>query len=495
MDNLNSQLYHSSEIRKIEDLAFTRGIDSKLLMTRAGEAIFCEIKRRWPRAKKITIVCGKGNNAGDGYVVASLAKRAKVAVRILQLANADSLTGAAKDAYLACKKLGIEMVPFNAEKLQDCDLIVDAIFGIGFSGGLSPIFSQAIQAINRSNLPVLAVDLPSGINADSGEVSQCAVRATVTVTLISKKIGLYLGEARNYCGEVVLDSLTLPKDLLNAAVPTATIMNLEEELGSLISRKRTAHKGDFGRVLVIGGDYGMGGAVRLAAEGALRAGAGYVVVATRAEHVSQINVARPEIMVHGITSYSQLLPLLQAATVIVIGSGLGLKTWGKSLFKLAIAAHKPMVIDGDGLNILASYGGYGDNWILTPHPMEAARLLGTTVADVQDNRLQALQNIVKKYGGVCLLKGSGSLIGTMGQRSLLCDAGNPGMASAGMGDLLGGIIAGLLAQRLDSFKAARLGTMIHATAGDLVAEQYGTVGMAALDLVPFTRTIMARKFN
>jgi NAD(P)H-hydrate epimerase len=490
MNNLNSQLYYSSEIRKIENLAFAIGMNSKLLMTRAGEAVFHEIKRRWPEAKKITIVCGKGNNAGDGYVVASLAKRAKIAVRILQLTDIDSLIGAAKNAYLDCKKLKIEMLPFSVEGLQDCDLIVDAIFGIGFSGKLSPVFSEAIQAINQSNLPILAVDIPSGINADSGEVLQCAVRADVTVTFIGRKIGLYVGEARNYCGEVALDSLDIPKDLFNAAVPAATIMNLEEELRSLVPRKRTSHKGDFGRVLVIGGDHGMGGAVRLAAEGALRAGAGYVVVATRAEHVNQINVARPEIMVHGITSSSQLLPLLQAATVIVIGPGLGLKTWGRSLFKLAIAARKPMAIDGDGLGLLANYGGHGDNWILTPHPLEAARLLSTTVVDVQANRLEALQNMVKKYGGVCVLKGSGSLVGTAGQRGLLCDAGNPGMASAGMGDLLGGIIAGLLAQKLNPFRAARLGIMIHATAGDLVAEQYGTIGIAALDLVCFIRKIM-----
>ena len=487
-------LYRASEISRIEQLAIAKGISSEVLMEEAGKRIFVELRKRWPQAKKLAVVCGSGNNGGDGYVVARLAKQAKLGVKILRLVSDRDLTYETKKSAIRCRKLKINLKEFHDEELEDCDLIVDAIFGTGLRGLMETKFVQAIEAINRRQIPVIAVDLPSGVNAETGAVLQEAVHAAVTVTFIGKKLGLYLGAARDYVGEIVLDDLELPQTLFEASVPELKLLELATELKQLPKRKLTANKGDFGHLLIVGGDYGMGGAVRLAAEGALRAGAGLVSVATRVEHVSSINAGRPEAMVYGIKSVSQLKPLLARATVILLGPGLGLGVWGKALFKAVIQTTKPIVLDGDGLNWLSSYPTVRNNWVLTPHAKEAARLLGVEVAEVETDRLGTLQQLVAKYGGVGLLKGSGSLVADT-KTKVLCNVGNPGMAVGGMGDLLGGIIGGLAAQQLTLFAAAKLGCMVHGTAGDLVADQIGEVGMVTSDLLPWVSKLLVHKLN
>ena len=278
------------------------------------------------------------------------------------------------------------------------------------------------------------------------------------------------------------------RKLEKIAIPQ--LLSLDEEIKSLAPRKRTAHKGNFGHVLVVGGDHGMGGAVRMAALAAARVGAGLVTVATRMEHIASINETCPEIMAYGVSTAKQLQPLLDKASVIVIGSGLGISTWGRSLFRSVLAAKKSLVVDADALNILASNHKFCDNWILTPHPGEAARLLDTTNQNIQSDRLSAVQKIQQTFGGVCVLKGAGSLIAKAGEKTRLCDAGNPGMASGGMGDILSGIIAGLIAQGLSLFDAAKLGVLVHAMAGDLVAAKHGELGMLATDLLPEVRRML-----
>ncbi len=257
----------------------------------------------------------------------------------------------------------------------------------------------------------------------------------------------------------------------------------------LAPRPRDAYKGDFGHILVIGGDYGMAGAVRMAGEAALRVGAGLVTVATRPEHVAVVSSMRPELMCHGISTAPDLKKLLTRATVIVLGPGLGQSNWSQELFHYAIIAEQPKLVDADGLNLLSKQPQKRDNWVLTPHVGEAARLLKVTGADIQADRLAAARQLWDRYGGVAVLKGAGTLIQSSGENPTICNAGNPGMATGGMGDVLSGVIGGLLAQRLSLQQAAELGVCLHATAGDLAAKE-GECGLLPLDLMPFLRKLV-----
>ena len=266
-------------------------------------------------------------------------------------------------------------------------------------------------------------------------------------------------------------------------------LSLQECQHFLSPRPKDAHKGDFGHVLIVGGDYGMGGAVRLAGEAALRSGAGLVSVATRPEHAFAISGACPELMCKGVAESKDLDRLLTRATVVVVGPGLGRNDWGRTLYERVLATNLPVIVDADGLNQLAEEPIARDNWILTPHPGEAARLLQETPTAIQKDRLKAIHLLQKRYQGIIVLKGANSLV--LGQDDLpyLCKAGNPGMASAGMGDVLTGVIAALVAQELTLLKAACLGVCAHGFAGDLAAEK-GERGIKAPDLLEFIRVCL-----
>lgn len=270
---------------------------------------------------------------------------------------------------------------------------------------------------------------------------------------------------------------------------TTENLNLSELRKLLPHRERTAYKGDFGHVLVIGGDYGMGGAVRMAGEAAARSGAGLVSVATRTQHIDIVSVMRPELMCHGITKATELKKLIDRATVIVLGPGLGQSDWSQELFHYALIADLPKVLDADALNLLSKQPQKHENWILTPHVGEAARLLKTTTENIQANRPAAVTQLQHQYGGVAVLKGTGTLVCSANNAIGICKAGNPGMASGGMGDVLSGVIGGLLAQGLTLKQAAEMGVCVHATAGDLAAAK-GERGMLALDLMPFLRQLV-----
>jgi len=249
-------------------------------------------------------------------------------------------------------------------------------------------------------------------------------------------------------------------------------------------RERDWHKGLSGHVLVVGGDYGFFGAPRMAAEAALRVGAGLVSVATRPDNALTLNIGCPEIMCHGIEAADELAKLVEKADVIVLGPGLGQTAWAKALWSYVFATDKPLLVDADGLNILAQEKKQRANWVLTPHPGEAARLLGVTAAAIQQDRLAAAQQICERYDGVCVLKGAGSLITMVDRVPAICEEGNPGMASAGLGDVLSGVIGGLMAQRIPLDIAAKLGVCLHAAAGDMAAKE-GERGLLATDLMPY----------
>lgn len=272
-------------------------------------------------------------------------------------------------------------------------------------------------------------------------------------------------------------------------MPTIEVLALNTLLQGLPKRAKDANKSDFGRILVVGGDLGMSGAVHMAGEAALRAGAGLVHIATHPAHAASLNVSRPELMVKGVAKPEDLTPLLEASTVLVLGPGLGQSEWGQALWKQCIAYDKPMVIDADALNILAKHPRTLPQAILTPHPGEAARLLNTSPEAIQANRTDAIVALHQKYQGVIVLKGHHSLVFDGGNTIYQCDQGNPGMATAGMGDILSGVIAGLLPQCKTPLDAANLGVCIHAKAGDLAAAQ-GERGLIATDLLPYIRQIL-----
>jgi len=371
-------------------------------------------------------------------------------------------------------------------------VIVDALLGTGLGGDVRGPYLSAIELINRSELPVMAVDIPSGLCADTGVVLGDAVQADVTVTLIGLKRGLLTAQAPDYTGAVVFNDLQVPAAVYQQVPATVHRLELPTCLAWLQPRRQTAHKGDFGRLLVVGGDLGMAGALVMAAEAAARSGAGLVRAATHPEHITAMVARCPEVMALPVSNGQQLSEPLGATDVVVIGPGLGKSPWSEQMLHQVRQAGLPTLLDADALNLLAA----GDvvatqcdsNWVLTPHPAEAARLLGISVAQVQADRFSAVQEISRRYGGVTLLKGAGTLI-CDGNSTLLCDCGNPGMASGGMGDVLSGIIGGLMAQGLSGMRAASLGAVLHAVAADRAAGD-GQRSVLATDLLPPLRKLL-----
>ena len=482
-------LYRADQVRLLDRYAIeTCGIAGAILMERAGTAAFAVLRERWPGIRRISVLCGMGNNGGDGYVVARLAQQAGLEATVMQVGDGSKLKGDAYMAAEAVRACGLVPQPFAHSHLGSADVLVDALLGTGLDRAVSGEFRAAIEAINASRLPVLAIDIPSGLHADSGRVLGAAVEAQATVSFIGLKQGMFTGEGPDHCGAIYFADLAVPAEVYTAASPSARRLDLSHLSRLLPPRRRTAHKGHFGHVLVVGGDHGYAGAARMAAEAAARVGAGLISLATRASHAGSIVLARPEIMGHGIEDPKALTPLFNKATVIALGPGLSQSSWARRLFARVLEQAKPMVIDADGLNLLAMDPMAKGTWILTPHPGEAARLLGTTSAAVQADRFQAAAEIQKRYNGVCVLKGAGTVIAGPDGSLSVCQGGNPGMASGGMGDVLTGVIAGLLAQGLNLADAACSGVCLHAHAADLAAGQ-DERGLLASDLMPWLRKL------
>lgn len=489
MTELSNPLYTAAEVRELDRRAIEdEGIPGIVLMRRAARAAFEVLRARWPQPELITVFCGGGNNAGDGYVIAGLAAQQGIPVQVIQLVAADRLRGDARAACGFAQEQQVAMMPFTAETQVESGVIVDALLGIGMSGAVREPYRRAIEVINLARLPVLAVDIPSGLCSDTGAELGVAVAATVTMSFIGLKRGLFTGRGPTLAGEVVLRDLQVPAAVYRHQPATAERLDLPRLLARFPARARDAHKGHFGHVMVIGGDLGFGGAVAMAAEAALRVGAGLVSVATRHQHVAALLARRPELMVRGVDSGQELEPWLTGPTVLVVGPGLGRSPWSEQLLQRAVKANLPLVLDADALNILAEgrVAPWGDasRWILTPHPGEAARLLGIGNAEVQADRFSACATLWHKYPGVVVLKGAGTLIhaGPLAPVGL-CSAGNPGMASGGMGDVLSGIIGGLLAQHMAPALAAQTGVCLHAVAADAVVAKTGERGLLATDLI------------
>jgi NAD(P)H-hydrate epimerase len=460
------------------------GIPGFELMTRAGHATLHAARALWPAARSLCVLCGPGNNGGDGYVVARVARAQGLRAVVVALEDPEKLRGDARRAHDEFISAGGRLDPWSPAAL-DADVIVDALFGTGLTREVGGIAAEVLCAINASSRPVVAVDIPSGLHADTGAVLGVAVRADVTVTFIARKLGCYLGAGRDYTGHVVFDDLGVPREAYRDMPMAARLLEPSIVGAALPRRARSAHKGLHGHVLVVGGGPGMPGAARLAGEAALRAGAGLVTVATHPANVGALT-GRPELMCVGVANAAELAAALERATVLALGPGLGQCDWSREIHAAATASSLPRVVDADALNLLAARPARRDDWVLTPHPGEAARLLGMTVAEVQRDRLGAAAMLQQRYGGTVVLKGAGSIVQGPATAPAICDRGNPGMAVAGMGDVLTGVIAGIAAQCGDLRQAAEAGVFVHGQAGDLAARK-GERGMLAGDVLDQVR--------
>jgi NAD(P)H-hydrate epimerase len=475
-------LYHPDQVRAMDAHAQSAlGVGADELMERAGAAAWKLLRERWPQAQRIGVACGPGNNGGDGYVLARLAQAAGCQVEVLippgGSARAETAARAAESWRVARGRTA-----YFDDGLPEVDVWVDALYGVGLDRAAEGVPRAMIERINATRLPVLALDVPSGLDADLGRTLGTAIRARMTLSFVAAKRGLYTGQARDHAGDVRLDTLGLPADAFAGFAPAAFLYLPRHLADGLAPRHANAHKGEHGHVLCIGGEEGMGGAVRLCAEAALRTGVGLASVGTRGAGVAALLAVRPEAMTHAVEDAAALAPLVERADVLAVGPGLGQGPWGRELFEAAIAANRPVILDADALNLLAMHPRPLPLAILTPHPGEAGRLLGRTSAEVQADRYAAAEALAARFGCVVVLKGAGTLVAAPGHTTAVIGAGNPGMATGGMGDVLTGVIAALHAQRLPAFEAAVYGALLHGAAGDAAAQVDGERGLLPSDL-------------
>ena len=484
-----------AQVRALERRALAApGVDGLTLMRRAAQAALSRLREQWPGARGFTVLCGGGNNGGDGWMMAALGRAAGLDARVSWTHPPQGLRGEASAAAAESLAAGVPATPFDASRglgtaagpcgasagagagtgvAPALDVIVDALLGIGIVEPVRAPIAAAIAAINSSGRPVLALDVPSGLCADSGCVLGVAVRAEVTVTFIALKTGLLFGEGPEHAGRVALATLEV------APLPSEEVawqrIDAAQVRAAIPLRRRDAHKGQGGRVCIVGGGEGMAGAARLAGEAALRVGAGRVTVACAAASAAAV-AARPELMVQPlprdpVAAASRLAELLAVADVVVAGPGLGRDPWALALLAAVRESGRPTVFDADALFFPLTE--VPANCVLTPHPGEAARLLGGTASLVQADRPAALRALLDRHAAVVVLKGAGSLVGQRGRVSQVCDRGHPVLAAPGTGDVLAGAIGGLLAQSGDPWGAAVAAVWLHARAGERLANDAG----------------------
>ncbi|NDY96936.1 NAD(P)H-hydrate dehydratase [Wenzhouxiangella limi] len=480
--DIGNRLYRAEQVQALDRQAIEgHGIAGYELMQRAGRAAFRALRARWPETGALTVCCGGGNNGGDGYVIARLALEAGMAVQLIALKDPGELAGDAATAAADWRNAGGSLA--DPEQPLSGEVIVDALLGTGLDRAPAGAYARLIERINASGKKVLAVDVPSGLDADTGMPLKPAVRADVTTTFIGNKRGLYTGQAGHWCGQRLYFDLATPAAIHADIDADARLLAVADLRGWLPPRRPDTHKGDLGHVLVIGGDAGMAGAPVLAGQAALRTGSGLVSLATRAEHVGLAPSVQPELMAHGVETLDALDALIERADALALGPGLGQGEWSRSLWQRALIGDQPRVVDADALNLLAADDGpiACPGAVLTPHPGEAARLLEVSAAKVQSDRFAAARALAERFSAVVVLKGHGTLIAEPGGAVAVCPYGNPAMASAGMGDALTGIIASLLGQGCKPFDAACCGVLAHALAGDAAAS--GRRQIVAGDLI------------
>ncbi len=509
------KLVNSEQMRTIERRAAEVGIPTIVLMEHAGRAVAwvaCELLRA-RGGGRVLVVCGKGNNGGDGLCAARHLQNAGIPVRVLLLARDQDLSQDAASNLRAARAAGIEVdnVVGPADTalraaMGGYQLLIDAIFGTGFRGPAVGIAARAIEAINESQIPVLSVDVPSGLEADTGRVEGLCVRASVTVTMGFPKLGMVVYPGAEFCGRIIVADLGIPRALVEEVGIRTELATAAQVRTYLPPRAPDTHKGTYGRVVLVGGSSWFSGAPRLMALGALRAGAGLVRLAVPESIYSAVAASVVEAMPLGLPdeegvfradSLEPLLDLVQEADVVGIGPGM--TTRGdvpKIVGEVIRRSPRPVVLDADGINVLAGHPEVLREArapvVITPHPGELARLLGVSTAEIQRGRIGAAQSAARITGAVTVLKGARTVVADPGGRLVVIPTGNPGMATGGMGDVLTGVIVALIGQGLGPFDAAWVGAYLHGAAGDLVAASVGDRGLLAREVADAVPTVIRR---
>ena len=500
--NSYSELYSNESVRRIDQAAINAGTPAIVLMKRAGRDAFVLLRDLWPECARLVVICGGGNNGGDGYVIAALAKQAGLDVTLYCSRDSAELHGASREAADYARQEGVDShdlavllgdasEPFVVDepKLEpQSTVIVDALLGTGLRGDIRGLHQDAIEWMNGQNASVFAVDVPSGLSADFGSYTCVSVCAAATITFVGVKQGLLTGDARECCGALYFSDLGIPDRIRSRIKPSAALLRPQAYLHEL-ARDENSHKGAHGHAAIVGGGESMGGAAMLGAEASLYCGAGLVSLHLWQDSVPSALTRLPEVMVSPLVDPEALDVALRSVNAIGLGPGLGKTQWSVDVCERVLALPQMKVIDADALNLIASGCATlpaDSNHIMTPHPGEAARLLDVSIQVVQTDRFQAARDLQLRYGGVVVLKGAGTII-TDASGQWLCDKGNPGMAVAGMGDVLVGVIVALLSQGLSPLASAQLGVWLHSTGADDAVAESGMIGVRASDVIPFIR--------
>jgi hydroxyethylthiazole kinase-like uncharacterized protein yjeF len=505
----------AAEMRALDRWTIEHGTPGHVLMERAGAGATRVLRERLraPRGP-VVVVCGRGNNGGDGFVVARHLRRARVPVEVWLAARPEDLQGDAARMLARWRRLrgtvhelrSAERVEALARRLKGAAAVVDALFGIGLNGPVDGVAADAIEAINDCGAPVLAIDIASGLSADTGTPLGVAVRATVTATFGFPKVGQLVYPGVEHTGLLAVVDIGIPPAALAAVQPRVSLLE-QQDVGRLLPpRPCDAHKGLFGHVLVVAGSRGKTGAALLAAQGSARAGAGLVTLAVPATLQPVLEAQVREAMTAALPDTGDgaaalrdgaaVEELLAGRAAVVCGPGLGLAEPTRAMVARVVRrCRAPLVLDADGLNAVAETGFLRTRagpTVITPHPGEMARLLGTDTAHVQADRLGVARSFAQAEKVVVVLKGARTIVASPDGGAAISPTGNPGMASGGTGDVLAGVIGALLGQGLTPFDAAVLGVFAHGAAGDAVAARQGEVGLVASDLLAELPPTLAR---
>lgn len=480
------QLYTAEQVRHLDTrLAHARGVPSLQLMQDAAAAALHILSANWPEAQRIIVLAGSGNNAGDGWHLAELLHQRGRTVEVYCLKEPAALTGDAATVADSAITAGChwQRCQDTTPDLETADLIVDAILGTGLSGVLRTEYAALINRVNTASTAVFSLDIPSGLQADTGVSMSGHIIADITITFVAYKRGLFTGDGIDACGKVVLADLGLSAfpEVCDHIARSVRLLSAQLKWPD---RPANSHKNRFGTVVVIAGNRGMAGAGLLSAQAALHCGAGLVTLVTHPGHVAELHTRQPELMLLDSTDQAQAIVKLIAADTIVFGPGLGNDDWSEQCWELlhiALAERlsRPcnLIMDADGLRYLPFTFPAEVNLVITPHPGEAARLLDADSATIQQDRFQSSMRLAETQRSTVVLKGAGTIISNDEGKIALCPFGNPGMATAGMGDVLTGVLAAVLSQQSDLYTAVCNAVVIHSRAGDAAA---GVSGQTAL---------------
>ncbi len=495
----------AEEMRNLDEATIRGGVSGLRLMENAGRGVFENLIGAFTPSKKstIVIVCGKGNNGGDGFVVARLLKRKGYKVRVFLLGSKGEVTGDAGVNLERCRKAGIgvvEVTEKNFDTLENAidksTVVVDAIFGTGFQGEPRGIASRAIELMNNCSAKKVSIDIPSGVNASTGEAT-IAVKADLTVTMALLKRGLVLYPGRMYAGKLVAHDIGIPFELVSKANLRTFLLTPDDVASTIPKRSPNAHKWSCGHVVVISGSRGFTGAASLTSISALRAGAGLVTLAIPESLNPILEVKLTEVMTYpvdetpeasfSIKAMEKLLKLVERATVVALGPGISQNPETKAMVRQILPLlGKPCVLDADGINALAGHGevlkSLRSPIVVTPHPGEASRLLGIETARILKDPIETARDAARELGVVFVLKGAPTVIARPDGYAFVNPTGNAGLATAGSGDVLTGLISGLIAQGMDIADAACAGVFIHGELGDMLLKEKGYYGFLAGDL-------------